>query len=90
MLLYLTIGSQTGYFDWMPKVMMLKMYYSGIEFLRNMEMTGQRYDFKGKKVAVVGGGNTAMDCCRTSLRCGSTDVKVIYQTYRKRDACKPN
>lgn len=53
--------------------------FSGIDFLRNMEMTGQRYDFKGKKVAVVGGGNTAMDCCRTSIRCGSTDVTVVYR-----------
>lgn len=53
--------------------------FSGIDFLRNMEMTGQRYDFKGKHVAVVGGGNTAMDCCRTSLRCGAEKVYVIYR-----------
>jgi formate dehydrogenase major subunit len=53
--------------------------FSGIDFLRNMEVTGQRYDFTGKKIAVVGGGNTAMDCCRTSLRCKSTDVKVVYR-----------
>jgi len=53
--------------------------FSGIDFLRNMEMTGQRYDFRGKRIAVVGGGNTAMDCCRTSIRCGSTDVTVVYR-----------
>lgn len=53
--------------------------FSGIDFLRNMEMTGQRYNFKGKKVAVVGGGNTAMDCCRTSIRCGADKVIVIYR-----------
>lgn len=53
--------------------------FSGIDFLRNMEVTGQRYDFRGKKIAVVGGGNTAMDCCRTSIRCGSTDVVVVYR-----------
>lgn len=53
--------------------------FSGIDFLRNMEATDQKYDFKGKRIAVVGGGNTAMDCCRTSIRCGSTNVTVIYR-----------
>ena len=74
----LTIGSQRGTLigcegDDAENV------FSGIDFLRNMEMTGQRYDFKGKTVAVVGGGNTAMDCCRTSKRCGSEKVYVIYR-----------
>ena len=34
----------------------------------------------GKKVVVIGGGNTAMDCCRTSLRLGGTDVKVTVRS----------
>ena len=34
----------------------------------------------GKKVIVVGGGNTAMDCCRTSRRLGGEDVKVIVRS----------
>ncbi len=63
--------------------------YSGIDFLRNMETTGQRYDFKGKKVIVVGGGNTAMDCCRSSLRCNSTDVKVVYRRTEKEMPANP-
>jgi len=42
--------------------------FSGIDFLKEMEMSGKPADFTGKKVAVVGGGNTAMDCCRTSKR----------------------
>jgi formate dehydrogenase major subunit len=63
--------------------------FSGIDFLRNMEMTGQRYDFSGKKVAVVGGGNTAMDCCRTSIRCGSTDVSVVYRRTEKEMPANP-
>ena len=34
----------------------------------------------GKRVIVVGGGNTAMDCCRTSKRIGGEDVKVIVRS----------
>ncbi len=34
----------------------------------------------GKRVIVLGGGNTAMDCCRTSKRLGGTDVKVIVRS----------
>ena len=34
----------------------------------------------GKKVIVLGGGNTAMDCCRTSLRLGADDVKVTVRS----------
>ena len=62
---------------------------SGIDFLRNMEMTGQRYDFKGKKVAVIGGGNTAMDCCRTSMRCGAEKVYIIYRRTEKEMPANP-
>ncbi len=31
----------------------------------------------GRRVLIIGAGNTAMDCCRTSLRLGATDVKVM-------------
>ena len=34
----------------------------------------------GKKVIVLGGGNTAMDCCRTSIRLGADDVKVTVRS----------
>jgi formate dehydrogenase (NADP+) beta subunit len=34
----------------------------------------------GKRVIVLGGGNTAMDCCRTSKRLGGEDVKVIVRS----------
>ncbi|OFX26436.1 MAG: hypothetical protein A2041_13625, partial [Bacteroidetes bacterium GWA2_31_9b] len=63
--------------------------FSGIDFLRNMEVTGQKYDFKGKTVAVVGGGNTAMDCCRTSIRCGAEKVYIIYRRTEKEMPANP-
>ncbi len=34
----------------------------------------------GKKVLVLGGGNTAMDCCRTSKRLGGEDVRVVVRS----------
>ncbi len=34
----------------------------------------------GKRVIVLGGGNTAMDCCRSSMRLGGNDVKVIVRS----------
>ena len=34
----------------------------------------------GKKVIVIGGGNTAMDCCRTAIRLGAEDVKVTVRS----------
>lgn len=62
---------------------------SGIDFLRNMEMTGQKHDFSGKTVAVVGGGNTAMDCCRTAIRCNAEKVYVIYRRAEEQMPANP-
>ncbi len=63
--------------------------FSGIDFLKKMELEGARYDFSGKKVAVVGGGNTAMDCCRTSVRCGAEKVYIIYRRTEKEMPANP-
>jgi len=63
--------------------------FSGINFLKNLEITKKKPNFKGKKVIVVGGGNTAMDCCRTAIRLGSTDVKVVYRRTEKEMPANP-
>ncbi len=44
---------------------------------------GDYPDFSGKKVAVVGGGNVAMDCARTAVRAGAAEVSVVYR--RRKD-----
>ncbi|MBL4703606.1 MAG: FAD-dependent oxidoreductase [Flavobacteriales bacterium] len=36
----------------------------------------------GKNVIVLGGGNTAMDCCRTARRLGGTNVKIVVRSPR--------
>lgn len=38
---------------------------------------------RGKKVAVIGGGNVAMDSARTALRLGADEVKIIYRRSEK-------
>ncbi len=50
----------------------------GLDWLANVafEHTAQ----VGKKVIVLGGGNTAMDCCRTARRLGGEEVKVIVRS----------
>lgn len=57
----------------------LKGVYGGNELLE--------YDlhpsYKGKKVAVIGGGNVAMDCARTIKRLGASEVKVVYRRARE-------
>ena len=51
---------------------------SGIDFLRNVALNDNVAPNPGK-VIVVGGGNTAMDCLRTSVRLGSSDVNCFYR-----------
>ncbi len=60
--------------------------YSANEYLTRMNlMQGYRYPDsrtpirKHKRVAVVGGGNVAMDSARTALRMGAEEVRIIYR-----------
>ncbi len=54
--------------------------WGGIDFLREVNI-GNIPDI-GERVAIVGGGNTAMDACRTAVRCGAKEVYVIYRRTR--------
>ena len=59
----------------------------GIEFLANVAFS--HLDKIGKKVLVLGGGNTAMDCCRTARRLGGTDVKVVVRSPKSEMKASP-
>ena len=50
----------------------------GIEWLASVSFG--HVDRVAKRVIVLGGGNTAMDCCRTARRLGGVDVKVIVRS----------
>ncbi len=50
----------------------------GIDWLSSVSFG--HVDQIGRRVIVLGGGNTAMDCCRTSRRLGGEDVKVIVRS----------
>ena len=52
----------------------------GIDMLREVNLGGRPN--LGKNVAVVGGGNVAMDACRTAVRLGAENVYVIYRRTR--------
>ena len=54
----------------------------GISWLESVAF--EHIEKVGKKVLIIGGGNTAMDCCRTSLRLGADNVKVMYRGTRDR------
>ena len=49
---------------------------------RVKEFEAGGYNADGKKVVVIGGGDTAMDCVRTAVRQGATSVKCLYRRDR--------
>jgi heterodisulfide reductase subunit A len=53
----------------------------GIRFLRAANL-GEKVSV-GKKVAVIGGGNTAVDCAQTAKRLGAEEVKIVYRRSRE-------
>ena len=55
--------------------------FIGIEWLESMHFG--HVTSVGKRVLIIGVGNTAMDCCRSAKRLGATDVKVISRKTRK-------
>jgi formate dehydrogenase (NADP+) beta subunit len=55
-----------------------KNVHIGIDWLASVSFG--HIDKIGKRVIVLGGGNTAMDCCRSSRRLGGEDVKVVVRS----------
>jgi formate dehydrogenase major subunit len=54
---------------------------TAVDFLGELELNGEVH--VGEKVTVIGGGFTAMDACRTSIRKGAREVTCLYRRSRK-------
>ncbi len=63
-------GEDACYYGYMP----------GVEFLRKVNL-GEEVDL-GDRVAVIGGGNVAMDCARSAVRLGVKEVHLVYRRSR--------
>ena len=66
----------------------LKGCYTGIDFLTKFALNQQADQPAhkigiGRKCAVIGGGNTAIDCVRTLVRLGAEEVSIVYRRTRK-------
>ncbi|MCS7004053.1 MAG: glutamate synthase subunit beta [Cytophagales bacterium] len=59
--------------------------YMAVPFLTNIQKKllempyDKKYNVKDKRVMVIGGGDTAMDCVRTSIREGASSVRCVYR-----------
>lgn len=51
--------------------------FGGVDFLREVNLGGK--PVIGKKCAVIGGGNVAMDVCRTAIRLGAKETYIVYR-----------
>ena len=55
----------------------LKGVYGGVDFMREVNL--DKHPEIGKKCAVIGGGNVAMDVCRSAVRLGADETYIIYR-----------
>ncbi len=73
---YLAIGAQKSVPLGVPGED-LKGVFGGVDFLRSVNL-GEKPEI-GEKCAVIGGGNVAMDVCRTAVRLGAKDTYILYR-----------
>jgi glutamate synthase (NADPH/NADH) small chain len=78
---YLAIGAQKPKPLDIPGADLCGVFHA-LPFLiqKNVEKSGESpIEVRGKRVAVLGGGDTAMDCLRTAIRCGAREAICIYR-----------
>jgi heterodisulfide reductase subunit A-like polyferredoxin len=76
---YLALGAHKGIELGIPGEK-AKGVRQGVDFLREVNLTGKA-DI-GKKVAIIGGGNVAIDVSRSAVRLGAKEVNIVYRRTR--------
>ena len=85
---YLAVGAHKGQNIGLPgENDNLKGFYEGVKFLRDVAL-GNKVE-TGRKIIIEGGGNVAMDCCRTAVRLGYKEVVVAYRRAREQMPAAP-
>ena len=79
--IFLAIGAEIGKRAYVPAGESARIL-DAVNFLHSME--GQTPPLLGRRVAIYGGGNTAMDAARTAKRLGATEAVVVYRRTRDR------
>ena len=83
---YLAIGAQKSSPIGIPGEE-LEGVYGGVDFLREVNL-GNR-PVLGKRCAVIGAGNVAMDVCRTAVRLGAEETYIVYRRSREEMPADP-
>ena len=78
---FLAVGAHIGKRAYVPAGEAARIL-DAVSVLESME--GEEKPELGRRVVVVGGGNTAMDVARTAKRLGATDAVVVYRRTRER------
>lgn len=76
---YIAIGAHKGMRLGIPGED-AKNVWQGVDFLREFNLTGKVEI--GRRVAIIGGGNVAIDVARTAVRLGAEEVNIIYRRTR--------
>ena len=78
---FLAVGAQLGHRTYLPAASAARVL-DAVSLLHGLE-DGER-PLLGRRVAVYGGGNTAVDAARTARRLGASDAVVVYRRTRER------
>lgn len=84
---YVAIGAQKSAPIGVPGETLANVY-GGVDFLREVNLGNQ--PFVGKTCAVIGGGNVAMDVCRSAIRLGAQDTYVLYRRTQNEMPADPD